>query len=162
MLTLAFYKGSGRFDDRVIRWVTRSAFSHVELLEHPPSWRGDGAWLGQSWSSSGRDGGVRGKEIVFKRDRWEFLAVPWTPADALDTLCAELGKPYDFVGLIGSQLFNLRRHRAGRWFCSELCAHALGLDTPQEFSPGGLYRRVGEMNRVYQLGMAHAGEPPED
>jgi len=74
MLTLAFYKGTGRWEDRVIRWVTRSSFSHVEMLAHPPAWRGGAAWLGQSWSSSGREGGVRGKEIVFERDRWEFLA----------------------------------------------------------------------------------------
>lgn len=162
MLTLAFYKGSGRFDDRVIRWVTRSAFSHVEMLERPPALRVDGARFGQSWSSSGRDGGVRGKDIVFGAGRWAFLAVPWAPAGALDTLRAELGKPYDFLGLVGSQLVNLRRHRAGRWFCSEICAHALGLDAPQELSPGGLYRRANEMNRAYHLGVSHAGEPPEE
>lgn len=162
MITLAFYTGSGRFDDRVIRWVTRSTFSHVELLQRLPTWHGDGAWIGQSWSSSGRDGGVRSKKIMFARSRWVFLAVPWAPVNTLDKIRSELGKPYDFVGLVGSQLFNLRRHRAGQWFCSELCAYALGLDAPHEFSPGGLYRRADEMNRAYQLGISRAGEPPEE
>jgi hypothetical protein len=162
MITLAFYKGTGRFDDRVIRWITRSAFSHVELLEKPPACHGQGAWIGRSWSSSGRDGGVRSATIVFQSARWQFVPVPWAPERTLETLSAELGKPYDFIGLLGSQLFNLRRHRAGHWFCSELCAHALGLSAPQEVSPGGLYRRVCEMNRVYDLGHYRAGEPPEE
>ncbi len=162
MIRLAFYTGAGRCDDRVIRWVTRSAFSHVELLGQPPGRHGPDAWIGHSWSSSRRDGGVRGKAIVFAAGRWVFLDVPWAPADTLDTLRSELGAPYDFVGLVGAQLLNLRRHRTGRWFCSELCAHALGLDAPQTFSPGGLYRRIGEMNRVYRLGLAKAGEPPEE
>ena len=92
MVTLAFYKGTGRFDDRVIRWVTRSAFSHVEMLAHPPVWSGNGAWIGEAWSSSGRDGGVRGKQITFHVDRWAFIAVPWAPGHALGTLQAEMGK----------------------------------------------------------------------
>lgn len=162
MLTLAFYRGSGTTTDRVIRWVTRSPFSHVEMLERPPTWHGSGAWQGRAWSASSRDGGVRGKTIVFEQVRWAFLAVPWAPEGALDVVRAEVGKPYDFAGLIGSQLFNLRRQADGRWFCSELCAHALGFAAPQELSPGGLFWRVQEMTAVYQLGLTRAGEPPEE
>lgn len=157
MISLAFYKGTGHIDDRVIRWVTRSAFSHVELLASPPT-----AGAGLAWSASGRDGGVRCKVITFHPDRWLFEPVPWAPANTFDRIRPELGKPYDYRGILFTQLFNLRRHSARRWFCSELCAYALGLAEPQEFSPGSLCRRVREMNRAFELGRRSAGEPPED
>tara|TARA_R110001606_G_scaffold390081_1_gene556778 strand:- start:62 stop:238 length:177 start_codon:yes stop_codon:yes gene_type:complete len=58
MIALAFYKGHGQLLDRVIRWVTRSSFSHVEILRAVPAMSVDGA-QSRAWSSSGRDGGVR-------------------------------------------------------------------------------------------------------
>ncbi len=161
VIVLAFYKGHGRLFERVIRWVTRSAFSHCEILRSLPE-RPDAKFEARAWSSSGRDGGVREKVILFKPGNWEFVCVPWSDGGAVDRIIAEIGDPYDYLGLIASQALNLRRHRRDQWFCSEICAHALGLSAPQEFSPGGLHCRVLEMNSVYRMGRAHAGEPPED
>lgn len=158
MATLAFYCGTGNASDRLICWVTRSRFSHVELL---PA----GVHIGdeaQSWSASGRDGGVRTKPIRFDPAKWTFVHVPWARPDAIQRIEAELGKPYDFVGLLGSQLFNLNRHQQNRWFCSEICAHAIGLDTPQAYSPGGLMRVVTQINQLWGSGHRLAGEPPEE
>jgi len=161
VIVLAFYKGHGRFFDRVTRWVTRSAFSHCEILQALPE-RSDVAFEARAGSSSGRDGGVREKVILFKSGSWVFVTVPWSGGGAVDRIIAEIGNPYDYLGLIASQAFNLRRHRRDQWFCSEICAHALGLSAPQELSPGGLHCRVLEMNSAYRIGRAHAGEPPED
>lgn len=144
MIELAFYKGAGRISDRVIKKATRSIFSHVEML--------DPARPGFCWSSSGRDGGVRGKSIDTKKERWEVIALPWAKGNEVDRIKAESGKPYDYLGLVGSQIFNLRRHDRDRWFCSEICAWALGLEMSQEYSPGTLYRTVNNMNRAYALG----------
>jgi hypothetical protein len=143
---LAFYKGDGSAVDRAIRLVTRSQFSHVEFVPSIAN--------GLAISASGRDGGVRQKRIDFDQSRWEFLAVPWAPADALDRLRSELGKPYDFPGLIGSQLLNLRRQSVGRWFCSEICAYSLGMGMPHQYAPGDLYRAVFERNTIYAKGLA--------
>lgn len=158
---LAFYKAQGRFLDRVIRWVTRSAFSHCEILQGRP-YQTDRAFEARAWSSSGRDGGVREKSITFKPGHWEFVTIPWAGPAAIDRVIAEIGNPYDYAGLLASQALNLRRHRQDQWFCSEICAYALELSAPQELSPGGLYCRVLEMNRAYLAGWTRAGEPPED
>nr|MCU0882145.1 hypothetical protein [Hyphomonadaceae bacterium] len=58
------------------------------------------------------------------------------------------GKPYDWPGLIRTQVFKLRAGPAWkrRWFCSEIVAHALGLPDPWQFSPGSLFERVSQMN----------------
>jgi len=150
MIELAFYRGPGRIEDRVIRKVTRSCFSHVELVvgHHGPA--------GWCFSASPRDGGVRRKWIEFSASHWEFLPVPWAPMSALARVQGEIGRPYDLAGLIGSQLLNLRRHSPDRWFCSELCAHALGLPRPNSFAPGDLYAHVIWANRVC------AGKAPEE
>lgn len=162
MVALAFYKGTGKSSDRVIRWVTRSAFSHVEVLSDDAMIKASRCLQAQSWSSSARDGGVRTKPIFFHLNNWSLVHVPWAPPDAIQRIEVELGKPYDFMGLLGSQFFNLRRHRQDRWFCSEICAHAIGLEVPQAYSPGGLLRVVKQMNQLWASDVRLAGEPPEE
>lgn len=115
-----------------------------------------------AWSASGRDGGVRATRIKFKPERWKFLPVPWAHDNAVDLIDKQRGKKYDFGGLLGSQLFNLRMHRPNHWFCSEICAYALGLARPHSLSPGDLFDRVSDMNRAFQLGQQEVGEPPEE
>ena len=57
---VAFYKKKQRLLDKIISWTSRGKYSHVELVL--PS-------TGYSYSSSGRDGGVRYKNI----DEMNFL-----------------------------------------------------------------------------------------
>ena len=153
MVALAFYRGEGLVTDRVIRWVTRSPCSHVELIDP----------LGHSISSSARDGGVRRAAIDLNNPKWEVVPVPWAPSDAIQTIEAHLGTKYDYAGLILSQLFALRRHSSHRWFCSEICAAALGMARPHQYAPGDLYREVIERNAIFYHGQIRAfGKPPEE
>lgn len=136
VLYLAFYKGHGRMADQIIRWATRSGYSHVEII------LGDTVEgrMARAISASGRDGGVRETRIDFGTGRWDIIAVPWAdPAEALARARACIGLHYDWMGLVLSQVLHLRRSAPDRWFCSELVAHALGLPTPQTLSPGDLY-----------------------
>lgn len=145
---LAFYKAKGRWADKLIRWSTRSLYSHVEFLENGPP-RAEDDFVAVATSSSGRDGGVRRKEITFKSDHWDFVDVPWAPASAVASLMAEMDDPYDYKGILFSQILNLRRQNRRAWFCSELCAHAIELQMPQRFSPGDLLMTVQDMNKVH-------------
>ena len=79
MITLAFYKGRGsswwiRLQDGLIRFATRSPYSHVELIVGRAEHDREETCL----SSSGRDGGVREKRIVLERAKWAAM----TPAMA--------------------------------------------------------------------------------
>ena len=53
-MRVAFYKGEGNFFDKLIRWWTKSSYSHCELIFS------DGIFF----SADPRDGGVRYKNIV--------------------------------------------------------------------------------------------------
>jgi len=151
---LAFYKGRGGWIDAAIRAATRSPYSHVELVRrHWISGQGDGLLRFGGWSSSWRDGGVRAKMIEATPGHWDFVEVPWADqADAVDFIRPLIGARYDLAGILGSQVLGLRRQQSGRWFCSELCAAALGLSQPEALSPGGLFDRVVDLNYVYELG----------
>lgn len=62
--TLAFYKGEGLAFNRIIRWWTKSIYSHTELVIE-----------GQSYSASERKGekGARVKLIAFNPEHWDFV-----------------------------------------------------------------------------------------
>ena len=79
----------------------------------------------------------------------------------METITAYLGAGYDYGALVGSQLLNLRRENPERWFCSEICAHALGMTSPHRYAPGDLYRSVLERNQIFALGAAK-GKAPEE
>lgn len=144
---LAFYKGTGRLDDRLIRFSTRSEFSHVELLL-----AGDDDYRTRpvaAISASGRDGGVRRKEIDFRSDNWVVLPVfGWAHDDAWKFAFNHLGEGYDWAAILFSFIIPIRRQANTRWFCSELCAEAIGLKD-MATSPGDLFERVNEMNAAW-------------
>lgn len=147
IITLAFYKGRAnnwwyRLQDDAIRYVTQSPYSHVELI------KGDATKHGipyLCWSSSGRDGGVRKKNITLREGQWDMVKIQMTKEkydDILNKIGKEQGKSYDYAGILLSQIFAFGRHSKRRWFCSELIAYAMGIEQPERFSPGMLYNLV--------------------
>jgi hypothetical protein len=148
MIYLAFYRGEGRFlSDTLVQHVTRSEFSHCELFvsDTPPC-------HGETYrcvTAVGKQGGVCVRDIHFRPGAYEFLPVPWAPRDTFDRAAQHLGMGYDYWGLLMTQFINMRRHAPDRWFCSKLCAKAMGLKDPHTYAPGDLKRIVEEHNRTY-------------
>ena len=156
-LHAAFYRGHGHLADWVVRKATRSDFSHVELIrsERRPRLGEVATCLG----ASGRDGGVRIKEIELRRDRWRVYPIRWAPEGTWERAEAKLGQPFDMLSLLTTQLFNFRRARRGRWFCSELVAYALRLDMPHAYSPGDLLRAINDHHGTYDMARLRYGRP---
>ena len=131
MIRLALYKhkrsGLAGIGPALIRWWTKSPYSHCELV------------IGDvSMSSSVQDGGVRAKRIKFDPAHWDFIELPWADGDhLLWHFGATAGEPYGWTDLLWRQIFNRPGDARGA-FCSEWCAAALGLTTPQQYSPGAL------------------------
>jgi hypothetical protein len=147
-VTLAFYKGRGnsvfqRLQEGLIRGVTRGIYSHVELIS--------GVVVHGSYaiclSASGRDGGVREKRILLKPESWDLVAVPVAAEAPCQFIRDHLGARYDYAGLMLSQVLAFGGHNPDKWFCSEICAAALGLPNPQRVSPQFLFDVVTWGNR---------------
>ena len=144
-ISIAFYKKETTFKeskyDSLIRWWTRSPFSHVELVI-------DGLW----YTSSPRDGGVRSKKLKYKKEHWTLLNLNLTDEQVEDVKSffnGEIGKKYDILGIVFSQIFFLGKDMRNEWFCSEICLAALQecgvLDdklNPALYAPGDLMNLV--------------------
>lgn len=139
-VTLAFYKGRGdsicqRLQDCVIRNVTRGIYSHVELISGDALHGSPAVCL----SASGRDGGVREKRILLKPESWDLVTMRMDADAPCEFIRNHFGARYDYAGLMLSQVLAFGRHNPDKWFCSEICAAALGLPNPQRVSPQFLF-----------------------
>ena len=133
---LALYKGRGTLFNRLIRWWTNSAYSHCELVIN-----------GMCYSSSIRDGGVRGKAMALPADKWDLIDLPWADADTCQEWFNEHAHDkYGFTDLILCQLLGARRDHRGV-FCSEACAKALGLRNSTRMSPQALLDDCLDINK---------------
>lgn len=137
--TLAFYRAPGRWQDAAVRLITRSRFSHCELVALEPEPGG----IARSLSASKRDGNcVRVRNIRFHRGHWEFARVGVDMGEVWRRAMSELELPYDIIGAALSALpVDIESDRG--WFCSELCAYAIGLERPHIYSPGDLAEHCG-------------------
>jgi uncharacterized protein YycO len=136
MLKVAFYEGIyGGVSDWLIMLRTLGAYSHVELVFSD----------GVSFSSSAADGGVRFKNIDYSDEyRWTFIPLNVTKeveSIIRETCNKEVGKPYDWVGILFDQLFKFNTQDNNAWWCSELIGYVLGYKR-YRVSPSTLFRMV--------------------
>lgn len=136
-VTLALRKRKGGPWAWLIRRWTRSDFDHCELVV-------DGAW----YSSLLWSGGVRATHEQ-PPGEWVFVDLPWADAVyAQGFYLRTSDEPYDILGIIGAQIIAARAHVGNAWTCSEWCAAALGLPTPEMHNPGTLARLCERINEI--------------
>ncbi len=128
---------------RLIRWYTKSNYSHCEII------------LNDYWiSSSPEYGGTKVQKLRPLKDSWDYLTLtldPFEIENAIDFAFSQENTKYDYWGILINQIFKLNRNsynRNNKWFCSEICLTLLqkikepsvqGLN-PSSQSPGDLYR----------------------
>lgn len=139
-LRLALYKGTrpgikGIYN-RLVRWWTRSPYSHCELVFSD----------GIAASSSLEDGGVRFKMIAFDAARWDFIDLPaGLESGARAWFEQQAGKQYDLMGNLQFILACIPGSE-NKWFCSEAVAAALGIPDPWRFDPATLASALAGAN----------------
>ena len=127
-IRIAFYKGKGNWKNKVIRWWTKSPYSHAELiLPDEITWVSISPFLTSTVSA-------RSVYQVKNLEDWDFLnfELSWRgpvqeyQIEQLHYFIQETnGAKYDWLGMILSQMFPyLIKHR-DKWYCSEWIAHAL-------------------------------------
>ena len=132
---IAFYKGDGDIIDKLIRWYTNSKYSHCELV------------LGDIWiSSSQRTGKLVERKLNVVDGHWDYIDINISN-HRLDLLKEiYLGRSYDYIGILFSQILPMNIEAPNRLFCSEWCAMVLDLDNPNKYSPGDLYKYLVATN----------------
>lgn len=143
---IAFYKGPPR-DDWVhtlshygIRVWTWSRWSHAELVLD-----------GVCWSASGRDHGVRRKEIDLTSGRWDVVDISITDERAIRALAwfvVHEGDGYDYRNIARFILTPVGQDR-DRWVCFESIGAALGMAGSHKLTANDLWAWAME-NRLVE------------
>lgn len=111
-VNLLFLKNSRNIFARLIGWWTESKYSHVEL-SFPD---------GVSYSADFKVGVVSFSR-TYDPMYWDTYAIE-IPDDAAQSMRTfiegEIGSPYDWFGLLLSQVFKAGSEHPRAWFCSEL------------------------------------------
>jgi hypothetical protein len=136
MITVAFYKGRKRLFNRLVSWWTRGPYSHCELLCTPTLAIHEGKV--RVASASYLDHGVRIKTIDWHPENWDLVTIDGDCREAVWWFQAHLGAPYDVMGIVGF-VVRVMGHSKRRWFCSEACAAAMGLEEAWRFDPNTLH-----------------------
>ena len=118
---VAFYKGQGNWKHKIIRWWTKSPYSHVELIM-PDNY---------TWASiSPLLTATVSKRIKtdFDLENWDFVSLEINEIQheiIQDFFEETKGCKYDWIGMICSQLLPFHIKRKNKWYCSEWIAYAL-------------------------------------
>ena len=126
LLQLALYKGPpSSIVHNISHYITRlgtwSKYSHAELVID-----------GNCYSSSARDGGVRGKHINLSSGHWDVFDIcvsKQIKAKALAWFIEHDGDPYDYRNIV-RYVLPFIGHNKNHWVCYEAVGAALGIKRP--------------------------------
>ncbi len=166
---IAFYKAKGNWQNKIIRWWTKSPYSHAELvLPDGKTWIGISPFLTSKVSSR--------ENPTFNEDNWDFVELEITEEQydvILDFYNETKGCKYDWIGMLLSQFLPFRIKRREKWYCSEWIAYALRIANVVhwkvvkiydrcDLSPGVLYNIAQSVNVVTKNVMViEIPEPPD-
>ena len=122
---LAFFKGEGSWVHKLIRWRTKSRFSHVEVVHNYD----DTPDFFFSFSSA-PNGGVREKRWYggLPTKEWDVVDVPVDAMRSYIAFAQIEGKGYDWLSIVFSRMFTWHVELTDHYTCIEACAYMLGLD----------------------------------
>ena len=150
-IRIAFYKGKGKWKEKIIRWWTKSPYSHAELIMPDNyTWISISPLLTSTVSSR--------IKTDFDLQKWDFIEFEITQEQhnvLMDFFDDTKGCKYDWIGMIMSQLIPYSIKRKNKWYCSEWIAYALRIAgvinwrsikiyNRCDLSPGMLYNLVIE------------------
>tara|TARA_B100000085_G_C18413371_1_gene459569 strand:+ start:71 stop:547 length:477 start_codon:yes stop_codon:yes gene_type:complete len=134
---VAFYKGKGNFINAIVRWWTKSEFSHAELiLPDKVTWIGISPFIKSQVC----------RRIVLDVDRkdWKIVSIEVTQEQLniiLDFYNETKGRGYDWVGMLLSQFLPWRIKTKNKWYCSEWISYALRISCALDWKVLRLYER---------------------
>ena len=137
-IRVAFYKAPGNWKNKVIRWWTKSPYSHAELiLPDKVTTISISPFLSSTVNARIKKEWDPGK--------WDFVDFEIT-AQQLGVIQefyqSTAGCRYDWIGMLCSQFLPFHIKRKGKWYCSEWIAYALRISCVIDWRLIKIYDRV--------------------
>jgi len=137
-IKVAFYKGQGNFINKIVRWWTKSGYSHAELiLPDGITWLGISPFLKSKVASR--------KKLIIEHSDWDFVVLQVTQ-EQVDIIMEFFedteNNGYDWVGMLLSQFLPCKIKHRERWYCSEWIAYALRISCVFDWRTIKIYDRA--------------------
>lgn len=153
-ICVAFYKGGGDWKNKIIRWWTKSPYSHAELVLPDNE-----TWISISPLLTSKVDARTKKD--WNPEHWELVKLNVTEQQLsviMEFYESTKGCSYDWAGMLLSQFLPFHIKRKGKWYCSEWIAYALRISCVidwrlikiydrADLSPAVLYRII-ELSRL--------------
>ncbi len=132
-MKFAFYKASGSFLDKGIRFYMRGDYSHVEaiLSENP-----DGTY---ECASAVPGSGVRIANITLPASDWDIIEAPGDVVASRAWFETHNGAAYDYIGLFGFVLRPAIECIKNKYWCSQACLESIGFIGAWREDPNSMY-----------------------
>lgn len=145
---VAFYKGKGSWKNRVIRWWTKSKYSHAELIM-PDNF----TWISISPLLTSK---VQSRiNTDFNPEIWELVSIEVSAEQVQvinDFFEETKGCKYDWIGMILSQFLPCKIKHRHRWYCSEWIAYALRISDVFNWKTIKIYDQTDlSPQRLYEI-----------
>ena len=118
---IGLYKGKGTLINKIVRWWTKSQYSHAELiLDDKQTWIGISPFIKSQVTDR--------KNVEYNPEKWDFYKIPVTEEQynaILDFYDINKGATYDWIGMLLSQFLSFRIKQKYKWYCSEWILYAL-------------------------------------
>lgn len=144
---VCFFKGGTGIWNRLIRWWTKSIYSHCEFCFSD----------NVSFAADYDVNRTRFKQVTYCQQDWDLFEVNIKPQEeaTLRFWCErEKDCKYDTIGILFTQIIPLSFENPWWWFCSEICVAGfkrigefVGVK-PHECSPQDFYKLFHESDRV--------------
>lgn len=149
-VTLAFQKTgiNGRkpnIYERLIKWWTKSDYFHVEVI------------IGNTWISALDYRGFRMKQLRTLSDAYDYHTFYVDVTDKQNNdinawLLEQVGKKYDWYGLVMSQIFKIGLDHDDKWICSEVATKVLQLLTVKKvFDLNPIMVAPGDLAKIFKV-----------
>ena len=136
-IKIAFYKGKGDWANAIVRWWTKSIYSHAELVLPD-----DITWIGISpFLKSKVDKRIK---IELNPHEWDFVTIGVSEEQIsiiMEFFEDTRGQGYDWIGMLFSQFLPCRIKHKKRWYCSEWVVYALRISCVFDWRHIKLYDR---------------------
>ena len=134
----------GKLINSAIKWRTRSKYYHCEII------------INNEWISSNPEvGAVYRNKLKSLKANYDYITISVDgrrDKKVQNFIDAQIGKKYDWVGILFSQAIDIHVDDKNEWFCSEIVSYILklyGVDLQKEcnqYSPGGLHRSIKSLD----------------
>ena len=160
-LYILFYKGDYAFYSRLIKWWTRSQYSHTEFYltgkktkEDPEGLNVKGTFIGISGEQNVRIIKYDSEKPLKTNPKWDYVKIPDDKKEVFMRALEKVynrtkGYKYDWKGIITSHIFGRKVDDSDKYTCSEwmteVVDEALGIIYPKWysiFSPEDVYKVV--------------------